>query len=252
MVEFSVVMPIKDETELLKHSLPSIYALDPDEVVLMMEDVEKSINVAKSVAKYCGFLDKTRIIILHESVPDWNFRQAYARRRGYSLAKNDIILTVDSDIIVDARIKQYFEMINKKDIKLVSFGKIPYPPTFTGMMAQLVQRIYRHQSFTGLYAFSKRAWEETEDIEDLKKIPRGEDTHLHSDLTKKYRYIFVPGLRNIVLRPKESKKYQYLMGWNRWKIRKTALWRMLISTVLYFRPWMMIGYLKARYVTHNY
>ena len=247
MVEFSVVMPIKDETELLKYSLPSIYALDPDEVVLVMEDVEKSIKVARDIANYCAYLERTRICILREDVPDWTFRQAYARRKGYSLAHNDVILTVDADIIIDPRIKKYFELIGKSNIKLVSFSKIPYPLTFKGMMDRLVHMIYKHPSFSGLYVFSKKAWEETEDIEDLKKIPRGEDTHLHADLIKKYSDLFISDLRNVVLRPKESSKYQYLMGRNRWKMRRTKLWRMILSTLLYFRPWIMIGYLKARY-----
>ncbi len=247
MVEFSVVMPIKDETDLLKYSLPSIYALDPDEVVLMMEDVEKSITVAKDIAKHYGFFDKTRISILYESVPDWNFRQAYARRKGYSLAKNDVILTVDADIIVDTKIKKYFELIGKNNIKLVSFSKIPYPLTYKGILDMLIHKIYKHPSFTGLYVFSKKAWQETEDIEDLKKIPRGEDTHLHAYLIKRYNDLFVSGLKNIVLRPKESSKYQYLMGQNRWKIRREKIWQMMFTTILYFRPWMMIGYLKARY-----
>ncbi len=252
MVEFSVVMPIKDETELLKYSLPSIYTLEPDEVVLVMEDVENSIKVAKNVAKYCNFSDKTRICVLYEDVPDWNFRQAYARRKGYSLAKNDVILTVDADIIVDVEIKKYFELVSKSSIKLVSFNKIPYPITYKGIMDRLIHKIYKHPSFTGLYVFSKKAWQETEDIEDLKRIPRGEDTHLHAYLTKRYNDLFVSGLKNIVLRPKESSKYQYLMGQNRWKIRRAKLWQMMFSTILYFKPWMMIGYLKARYCEKGY
>ena len=89
--------------------------------------------------------------------------------------------------------------LHKNNIKLVSFSKIPYPLTFKGMMDRLGHTIYKHPSFSGLYAFSKKAWEETEDIEDLKKIPRGEDTHLHADLTKKYSALFLSGLRINIL-----------------------------------------------------
>ena len=246
MVKFSVVMPIKDEIDILKFSLASIYALEPDEVIIPAEPFPESIEMVERIARKCGYLEKTRILVLHEKTPDWRFRQAYARRKGFQVARNDIILTVDADIIIDHRIKRYLGLVGKNDIGLVSFGKFPYPLTFARMMARLIQIAYRHHSFTGLYAFSKEAWEETEDIESLKEISRGEDTHLHEDLTKKYRDTFIPSVRNIVLRPKESKRYQYLAGWNRWKTMKTELWRMLISTFLYFRPNMMVGYLKAR------
>ena len=251
-IRWSLVCPIKDEVDVLKFSLPSVYALQPDEVIIPIEPNSESIEMVKRIARKCRYQKKTRIIVLREKTPDWRFRQAYARRKGFQAARNELILTVDADIIIDSRIKRYFGLVGKNGIGLVSFGKFPYPPTFAGMMARLIQIAYRHHSFTGMYVFSKKAWEETEDIESLKKIPRGEDTHLHEGLTKKYRDRFIPSVRNIILRPKESSQYQYLMGWNRWKITKTALWRMLMSTFLYFRPNMMVGYLKARYGETRY
>jgi len=252
MVKFSIVMPVKDEVDVLKFSLPSIYALEPDEVIIPIEPFQESIEMVERTARKCGYLGKTRIMVLHEKTPDWRFRQAYARRKGFQAARNDLILTVDTDIMVDSRIKPYFGLVGKNGIGLVSFGKFPYPLTFARMIARIVQKAYSHHSFTGLYAFSKKAWQETEDIESLKKIPRGEDTHLRGYLTKKYREIFIPGVKNIVLRPKESKRYQYLAGWNRWKIMKIDIWRTLVSTFLYFRPFMLVGYLRARYGKTRY
>ena len=247
MVKFSVVMPIKDEIDILKLSLQSIYTLQPDEVIIPIEPSAESIEMVKRIAKKYNYQKKTKIIVLREKTHDWRFRQAYARRKGFHEARNDLIVTVDADIIVDPRIKQYFSLVGKKGIRLISFAKVSYPITFTRMMARFIQMVYQHPSFSGLYVFSKKAWEETEDIESLKKISRGEDTHLHKDLTKKYKDLFVPGGKNIVLRPKESRQYQYLMGWNRWKMRKIALWRILMSAFLYFRPFMLVGYLKARW-----
>lgn len=252
MVKFSVVMPIKDEAEVLKLSLPRIYALEPDEVIIPIEPFPESIKMIERTARKCGYLEKTRSMVLHEKTPDWRFRQAYARRRGFQAARNDLILTVDADIMIDCRIKRYFSLVGKNGVGLVSFGKFPYPLTFARMMARLIQIVYKRHSFTGLYVFSKKAWEETEDIESLKKISRGEDTHLRKCLTKKYREMFVPSVKNIVLRPKESNRYQYLAGWNRWKIMKTDLWRTLVSTFLYFRPFMLVGYLRARYGKTRY
>ena len=247
MVKFSVVMPIKDEIDILKFSLPSIYALEPDEVIIPIELFPESIEMVERIARKCGYLEKTRILVLHEKTPDWRFRQAYARRKGFRQARNNVILTVDADVIVDGQITRYFGLVGKNGIGLVSFAKSSYPPTFAKMMARLIQTVYKHHSFTGIYVFSKKAWKETENIESLKKIPRGEDTHLHEWLRKKYKDRFIHDVKNVVLRPKESRRYRYLLGLNAWRIRKRALWRVLISTFLYLRPRMMVGYLKARY-----
>lgn len=249
-VPFSVVVPIKHETDILKFSLPSIYALQPDEVVIPIEPSSESIKIVERIAKKCGYQKKTRIIVLHEKTPDWRFRQAYARRKGFHATRNDLILTADADIIVNAKIKNYFHLVGKGDIRLVSFSKVSYPVSVRMMIAWLVQRLRYHRmrtGFTGLYVFSKSAWLETEDRESLKRILRGEDTHLDKALTGKYGHVFVAGVKNIVLRPAESTRYQYLMGAYRWLMLKTPLWKILRDTLLYFRPWMFVGYMKSRF-----
>lgn len=252
MVKFSVVMPVKDETDILKLSLPSIYALQPDEVIIPMEPSAESIEMVERIARKCGYQKKTRIIVLHEKTPDWRFRQAYARRRGFQEARNDLILTVDVDIIIDKNIKRYFSLI-KGDTKLVSFTKQSYPSNFRYIVAQLIHKVYKlikhrtYQSFTGLYAFSKKAWIETENTKSLKNIPRGEDTHLHEHLRREYKTVFIDNVKNLCLRPAETSKYQYLMGVTKWRVRKDPLWRVVLHSIYYFRPRVLVGYLKAKF-----
>lgn len=248
MVEFSIVCPIKDEVGLIPRTLPSYYALKPSEVLFCVDkparrDVVKEI---KKVAKACGTEGKTLIIEVERN-PEYKFHQAWVRREGFRKASNDLILTVDIDIVLDPEVREYLALINKDGVMLVSFSKLAYPVTLRSAVAWLVQKLYYHESFTGLYAFCRKAWQETEDVESLKRIPRGEDTHLHKFLTKRYNDVFVAGIRNIVLRPKESRRYQYLMGWNRWKMRRISFWRILMSTFLYLRPFLLVGYLKARF-----
>jgi glycosyltransferase involved in cell wall biosynthesis len=247
VAEFSIVCPVRNEVDLIPKTLPSFYALNPSEVILCVDkpapkDVTKVID---EVAKACRCEGKTRILEVERN-REFRFHQAWVRREGFRKASNDLILTADIDIIVSPEVTRYLNMINKSNVMLVSFSKLAYPITFRSAVAWFVQRAYRHSSFTGLYAFSRKAWQETEDVSSLKRIPRGEDTHLHKFITKKYNTVFVAGVKNIVLRPKESPQYQYLMGWNRWKIRRTPLWRVTLSVFLYFRPFLLAGYLKAR------
>ena len=246
MVEFSIVCPIRNEVKLIPKTLPSFYAVKPSEVILCFDNPphKPSYEVAKRISKK---YDAPTKFLLVDRNPEYAFHQAWVRRTGFKEARSEVTLTTDIDIVLSPSIVKYIGLVGKKNIGLVSFSKISYPITLRSAIAWLVQRVYRHKSFTGLYAFSKRAWIETEDIESLKKIPRGEDTHLHQALAKKYDYLFISGTRNILLRPKESRNYQYLMGVNRWRIRKTRLWRVVVSSFLYWRPYLLLGYLKARY-----
>ena len=231
--------------------MPSYYALKPSEVVLCFDKPapKPALVTAQIVATICNAQETTRMIeVPHNS--DYTFQQAWIRRKGFMEAKCDHILNTDIDLILDPRIKNYLRLIEGK-VGLVSFNKLGYPPTFRLALANLIQKLYKlkgRTGFTGLYAFSRKAWLETEDIEHLKKdLTRGEDTHLHHYLTKKYESRFVTGLHNYCLRPTESRRYQIMQGANTWITRKTPLCKFLVSTILYVRPYALIGYLQARY-----
>ncbi len=241
---FSVVLPVKDETSLLMYSLPSIYALEPDELVIPVEPYKPSLDAIGRVARRFP-KTKTRILMLTEPSKDWMFRQAYARRLGFTKTRNDLILTVDSDIIVDPAVRDWLRHIGSGGVGLVSFGKLPLPATWPRMIGRLLGLIKR-TGFTGVYAFSKRRWLETECQRSLKKLQRGEDTHLHEAMSRKYATLFVAATRNLVLRPHESSRYLYLMGLNRWRIRKQGLIRTVIGSLIRLQPQMLVGYLKAR------
>jgi hypothetical protein len=254
MVDFSVVTLIKDENELIPLTLPSYYALKPREVVLCFDKPapEDTLEITKKVIEVCGGEEITKIIEVARN-PEYAFHQANIRRTGFRNATQDIILTGDIDLILDPRIRDYIRYLSvaKDKVGLISFNKIGYPPTFRLALANLIAKFYRlkgKHGFTGLYCFSKRAWLETEDLEHLKRqTTRGEDTHLHHYMKKKYNSRFIMGLKNYCLRPMESRQYQIMQGANTWTTRKTPLWRFLISTILYIRPYALIGYLQARY-----
>jgi hypothetical protein len=250
-MEFTVVTLIKDEDDLIPFTLPSYYALKPSEVVLCFDKPapEKTLQVTKEVVSKCNGGAITKIVEV-ERDPHYYFHQANLRRTGFHKATHNIILTGDIDLHVDSRIKHYLRLIDG-NVGLVSFNKVGYPPSFRLALANFIAKVYKlkgKQGFTGLYAFSKKAWLETEDTEHLKRqVTRGEDTHLHHYLTKKYASRFITGLRNYCLRPKEGGQYQIMQGANAWATRKTPLWRFLLSSVLYIRPYALIGYLQARY-----
>jgi len=252
LVEFSIVCPVKDEVGLVPKTLPSFYDINPSEVILCVDKPapQDVIAMIAKVARACNAEDKTRIIEVERN-PEYSFHQAYVRRTGFLKAKCDKILTADIDIIVDKNIEKYFSLV-EGDTKLVSFAKSSYPPNLRYIVAHLIQKVYRlvkhkaYESFTGLYFFSKKAWMETEDIDSLKRIPRGEDTHLHEYLRKRYKTVFIDDVENICLRPMETRKYQYFVGVTKWRTRKDPFWRVIVHSILYFRPYSIVGYLAAK------
>jgi hypothetical protein len=248
MVNFSIVCPIRDEVDLIPITLPSFYSTNPSEVVLCLDKPapQKVVDVIEKVTDLLGVTRITKIIEV-EHDKEYNWQQAHIRRTGFLKASNDIILTSDIDLVLDPRINNYLSLI-KNDVGLVSFNKVAYPPTIRSAIGNAVQQFWKHESFTGLYAFSRKAWLETEDIEHLKhQITRAEDTHLDYYLTKKYKSRFIGNLKNLCLRPKEGRQYQYMQGVNRWLIRRQSLVRMILTSIIYFRPYAIVGYMHAKH-----
>lgn len=252
MAKFSVVMPVHNEERLLPYSLPSVYQLNPDELVLIFDRCEdKSLQVAIRIAKLFNFTSKTKFINLNEASPDWKFRTAFVRRRGYKIAKNNIILNTDADNLLDEKIRKYLNLVGKSNIGMISFSRKQYPPTFQHFVAKLISILpknigFRKAGFSGLYAFSKKAWQDTEKEASAKNVIKAEDTHLHLSMLQKYDYRFVK-TNTIHLRPREEPTTHYLRGIMYWKLKRNPLWKAVLHSIIYFRPFMLVGYLHARY-----
>lgn len=246
-MKFSVVMPIHNEEKYLPYSLPSIFRLKPDEVLLIFDRcTDKSMEITKKIAEELGYFKKTKIIKLDEASPDWKFRVAFIRRYGFRIAKNDTILNTDADTVLDKKIIEHIPLIGKNGIALISFSRTNYPLTFQNFIAKLVSTFIPKIGFTGIYAFSKKAWLETEDQEAAKKIVRAEDTHLHLSISKKYKTMFIK-TNTIHLRPEEKASRHFIMGVTRWTVKHDSLWMTIIRSIVYLRPLLLAGYLHARF-----
>lgn len=245
-MKFSVVMPIHNEEKLLLYSLPSILKLKPDEIILIFDRcTDRSNDVAKKIAKMFGYFKRTKFIELNAPSPEWKFRVAFLRRYGFKIAKNDIIFNTDADTILDEKIGPYLSLINKDSIALISFYRKTYPPTFQSFIAKLITTLIPKIGFTGIYAFYKKAWQETENQNSVRKILRGEDTHLFLSVSKKYRTKFIK-TNTIHLRPEEKASRHYIKGIINWNIRRYPLWKAIFHSIIYLRPLFLAGYLYSR------
>jgi glycosyltransferase involved in cell wall biosynthesis len=245
-MKFSVVMPVHNEEKFLPYSLPSIFRLKPDEVILIFDRcTDRSIEMAKKIAEKFGYLQQTKLIELNKPSPKWRFRVAFLRRYGFKMAENDVILNTDADTFLDEKISKYLPLVGKDEIALVGFGRISYPLTFQNFIARLVLTFIPKIGFAGLYAFSKKAWLEAEDQDAIKKILRAEDTYLYLSISKKYRTKFIK-TNTLHLRPIETAEIHLIRGTTYWTVQRNPLWKAILHSIIYFRPLILVGYLHAR------
>ena len=247
MIKFTAVMPIHNEQRMLWSSLPSLYALQPNETILVFDRCsDASQAVAQKIADRCGCLDKTRFLEVNEPC-DWSFRVAYLRTLGFREAGYDSVLTTDADIILDPHIKNHFGLLGKNGVATVVFEYVDYPVNFRNTIKRLCE--HAKLPFPWLSAirlFSRGAWLETADNPHVKELESAEDTYWHRQICEKHKARLV--LSDCVhLRPRENRENHYLRGRMYWKATKRSFLTTFLSAVMLFRPFLLKGYIHERF-----
>lgn len=244
-------MPIHNEEDLLPYSLPSVFRVMPDQVLLIFDRcIDKSLEIAEEITERYKYRSRTTFIELNEQSPEWKFRIAFLRRYGFKLARNDVILNTDADNLLDKEISNYIELVGKENIGMIKFSLVPYPRTFQSFVELLVSPFLPTVGFGGLYAFSKKAWVETENQESAKEIHRAEDRHIRLSIQKRYRVLFLK-TKTLHLRHTESPYNHFLKGFTRWKEKRENLLVMVLHSFIFLRPMVLWGYLKSRLQTRE-
>lgn len=220
-----------------------MYAVKPTEIIFTLDRcTDRSERIIEKVSK--NYESGTSILTkTNENGIGWGFRAAYLRRDAYQRAKYDTILNTSADLALTTEINQYLPEVGDK-YGLISFGYIERWP-FRFFVGRLKNVITPNRGFAGLLALSKRAWLETEDLEDLKKIPRGEDTHLKLAIASKYR-IAHRLTHCIHLRPRTTFRNQYDSGVDYWKQLHTPPYKMFLHSLFWVKPASFTGYCHAR------
>ncbi|MBT8172226.1 glycosyltransferase [Candidatus Bathyarchaeota archaeon] len=260
-VDFSVVMPIHNEVELLKLSLPSIYRLNPKETILLFDNcTDDSYNMAVEIAKRYNFFEKTVFkVVSREEVKQFSFKPTILRRMGYSMAKNIKILKTDADLILDPKIKNYIPILGKDDVRIFTFEYLDYPISYRHMIKRFLEKIRlplpQSERWLGgniLFfredwknAYNKRQEDENEKV-NLAHVRRGEDTLFHKLLLSKSHRSEIVLTNTLHLRPVESSKRHYLRGQISWNVAKRSFLIILIQAIIFNRFNMIKGYLDAK------
>lgn len=281
-MKFSIVVPVKDEVDLIPKTLPSYYAVNPSEVVICLDKppLKEVVEIVKKIAyDYCAE-DITKIVEVEES-PEWSYHEAHVRRVGFRKARYDKILTVCIDVVINRNVLKALELVGKNDIGMVSCIRFYYPNNLidfyravgTGILNNYIRKLaefHRGKKIprigTSLVALWRPYWLDSESQEDLKKLPHfnaklpktsfdklwtlnidGEDTFLYQSMKMKHKVVHLNDIGGIVLRfPVERHPHMhYLLGFQS-ALKGRALLGVLLRTFLQAEPYYLKGYLDGK------
>jgi len=282
MIDFSLVCPIKNEANLIPKTVPSFYKVGPSEVVFCFDNPphKESLSLVKNTASLFPSI-KTKIILVNRN-PNYAFHQAWVRRKGFLEATYDRILTTDVDLVLNRNVLKAIELVGKNNIGLASCQKFAYPNSLTSFcrlvgetfLKKMVYPLWhRHRgrglqmtTFTGLYAFWRPYWLDTEDeaIKQLvnpktslrkggEKYPShyrvclGEDTYLRNCMEKKHLCAYLPDIGGFCLTDLlahhshvqfERGRYYANQGRN--------IFGAIVTTTMHIQPHYLKGYLYEK------
>jgi len=259
---FSVVMPLHNEAELLKLSLPSIYRLNPTETILLFDHcTDDSYNIAVDIAKRMGFFEKTVFRrVSDEEGAQFSFRPTFLRRLGYSMVTCKKVLKTDADLVLDPKIREYIPQLGKNEIGIITFEYLDYPISYRHMIKRFLEKINaplpQNERWLGgnilffvddwKQAFHARQTDENTKI-DLAKLTRGEDTLFHKLLiSESHRKSVIVLTKTLHLRPVESPKRHYVRGQISWNVAKRPFILIVVQAIIFNRFNMIKGYLDAK------
>ena len=280
-MEFSVVVPVKDDRDLLPTTLPTYFQLDPSEMILCFDDPPcvEAVDLCRRIGE--GFPSIPLRFVYVSRDHGWVFHQAKVRREGFRDACCDRIVTGDIDLVVNRNVLKAVELVGPDggDVGLASVSKFERAGGVKGLahlfgrgiLKTIVHKFaegYRGYGiatsyFTGLYCFWRPYWLETEDrgIERLhnpkmsiwERVPSeweskdfyatGEDTYLRDCMIRKHRVVYLPDVGASVLRVElESNPQVQFSNGVYFALRGRHWLGALTRTVLRLEPNYLVGH----------
>lgn len=242
--------PIHNEQNYLPLSLPSIFGLNPNEVILFFDRcTDNSYEVAKKITKDFNYLSKTRFIMIHDAVDGFTMRFAYMRWSACLYSRTDLMFVTAADLILDSSIPHFFNYL-KGDVKMLNFSYVDFPINPRNQLKRLMTKVFPmiggERWLSGVHLFQKSVMFECEDLEELKKLSGAQDTHLHKAIITKYHTKYF-NTDTKHLRPKESAQRHYFRGRLYWRSAKRGFFITLLSALSMFRLNLIKGYIHERF-----
>ncbi len=259
-LSFSIVLPVKSEYQLLHSCLKSCYSVNPDEVIVCLDDPphEKTLKEIQQISNNLGWSHKTRVITVPKN-PEFHFHQAWVRREGFRKAKHDRILTVDVDLVINKNVLKALYLVGKDNVGFVSCLTTHTTRGALGLWRHIAFKIankIHSPSYTGLYGLWRPYWLDSEDdgiklLEDARKASGGmtligEDTYLHNCMQVKHKCIHLSDYGGDCMRNdcNDLSHVQFEIG--RHYAKKYNVLKVMLRAILFARPHILRGYLYQK------
>jgi len=267
---FSIVVPAREsDFPHIQNNFISYLSVGAEELILCIDDdssnefIENVNNLYEKLKKKHDNISSLKILKI-ERRPDYQFHQAWVRRKGFLTAKNDVILTGDIDLYINKCVLNAINIVGKNNVGLTSLQKFPFQSnlratflTIWRLMYQMLIRATYRDVFTGLYALYRPYWLDTED-EKIKNLQNakyaglkgsmlGEDTYLRDCMKKKHKceYLRCIGAVDYGIALHDNPRMQIALGryyFQQGKSLLHALW----AGFLYAHPEAIVGYLYEK------
>ena len=202
-VEWSVVLPVKDEIRFLYYSLPSVLKMKPSELVLCL-DYDAPEEIEEYALSQCRKYNVILKVLYLRKNKNWKFHQYYVRRCGYLASSFPKIFTFDVDcVLYPDNILVGYDMIGRDNVAFVTFRKKLVYEGLVNSSRSALYDLRRHLPrrrfsvnkeavpFIGIYWLYKPYYLDLISEDVAKNIYNGEDTlasYMISSQTK-YKHI---------------------------------------------------------------
>lgn len=198
MIEkFTIVLPIKgtkEEDGFMERSIHSAFDLNPDEIIIALDEGVSKIIEARvdfCCQSYSGKRPCVRKIYTSKD-PQWSFQLANIIWNCYSKANNDRIFSFDIDSVVRKDVLKGLPQL-KDDVALVSFTKKLHIGTIPDLIRFIFYRIRvktNESVFSGNYWVDRTKFFDLIDKNDYMKLKNGVDTYL-TEKIRQSRYTMI-------------------------------------------------------------
>lgn len=239
---FSIVIPAKNEEQTLPrciHSILAMLLLEDCEIIVVSDKI--SLMSLEMFSRYLPFGANLHLI---ESEAD----MIGAMNIGIQRAKNDVIVKLDADIAIF--VGHIIELVKRLDeFDLVSCPAVTFGKTLIMQFLFAGRNILQRFSFGGLQSNGNTLIFRRSDLIETGGFQY--DTKLHLQYLKLNRRVFVDRLPYAKeYRPDYSvkfcKKRQIESGFKRFELG-VPFTRSLFHAIARGRPFVVAGYLKAKY-----
>lgn len=245
MVNFSVVVPVHNEAEMLTYSLPSLCKLGSKEVIFVLDRCTDSTEkVIKEFWKRHDSVKPKLVLLRFEERSRWRMHLNFLYDLGIRKARSEVALLSQADHLLDyVRIK---DNVNYALGGMVSFAVLEHPHIcpwnhFVTNTLHVIGGLFDLPSFGEIIGIEKQLYlSRPLTSDDLFSF----DTQLRIVVEeKKYAYRFVR-TKSLSLRPWVRSKL-WSLGVDKYKAKK-RLWKVLLFSLLRLMPEVFAGYLHAK------